>query len=311
MTSNPTPKVTVGLPVYNGEKYLALAIESILSQTMKDFELVIVDNGSSDNTVTICEQFVEKDNRVRFYKNDTNIGASANHNRTLELACGRYFVWGSYDDIRHPQYLERCCAVLDDNHAASACHSLTRYIDADGKETSRQEVMLDLASPDPVIRFKEMIRMDHKVEMILALMRTDILKMTKGLAPFSDSDRVLMAEMCLHGTIAVVPEYLFFRREHEENSSKAYTSRHSRMAWFDPKFAGKITFPHLRQFYEYIRTVYRAPQSARNRMRCMKLMFGWVLTNRVRLQGDIENGLRAGVSTLLVATGYRKGNDSQ
>lgn len=306
MTSENSVKVSVGLPVYNGEKYLALAIESILAQTMKNFELIICDNGSTDSTPQICKEFAEKDSRIRFYQNATNIGASGNHNKTLKLARGEYFVWGSYDDIRHPEYLEKCCAVLDQQPDASACHSKTQYIDADGNETLRQEVILDIANPDPVRRFQEMIRMDHKVEMILALMRTELMRKTKGLAPFSDSDRVIMAEMCLHGKIIMVPEYLFYRREHDENSSKAYTSRHTRMAWFDPKYAGKITFPNIRQFYEYIQSIYRAPLSAHDRNRCMKIMMKWMLQNRVRLFRDLEAGFKAVVYRVLVATGLKK-----
>lgn len=306
MTSENSVKVSVGLPVYNGEKYLALAIESILAQTMTDFELIICDNGSSDRTPDICKEFAEKDARIRYYQNKTNIGASGNHNKTLKLARGEYFVWGSYDDIRHPEYLEKCCAVLDQQSGASACHSKTQYIDADGNETPRQEVILDIENDDPVRRFQEMIRMDHKVEMILALMRTDLMRKTKGLAPFSDSDRVIMAEMCLHGKIVMVPEYLFYRREHAENSSKAYTSRHTRMAWFDPKYAGKITFPNIRQFYEYIRSIYRGPLSAHDRNRCMKIMMKWMLQNRVRLFRDLEAGFKAAVYQVLVKTGVKK-----
>ena len=306
MKENKFIKVSVGLPVFNGEKYLTKSIQSILAQTLDNFELIIVDNASSDNTEEICKRFVEKDKRIKYYRNEKNLGASANHNRTLSLASGEYFVWASYDDIRHPEYLQRCSEQLDSNSLASSCHSLTRYIDSHGNETSRQEVMLDLSSSDPAFRFKETTRIDHKVEMVLSMMRTDILKKTNGLAAYSDSDRVLMAEISLYGNTIIVPDYLFYRREHDENSSKVYKSRQSRMAWFDPKLAGKLSFPHFRQFYEYVLCIYRAPLSFKQRMRCLSTMANWLVINRKRLYRDAVNSLRATASKILLADRLKK-----
>ncbi len=306
MTPIQPVEITVGLPVYNGEKYLASSIDSIISQTFQNFELVITDNASTDNTGSICKKYAQIDSRVKYHRNEKNLGASANHNLTVSLAKGKYFVWGSYDDIRHPEYLEKCHAYLTNNPSSSACHSLTRYIDGEGKETSREEVILDISSEDPVKRFSEMIRMDHKVEMILALMRTEILHKTPGLAAYSDSDRVLMAEMCLNGPIGMITEYLFYRREHEDNSSKVYTSRQSRMAWFDPKFAGKISFPHYRQFYEYLGSISRSPLSGRDKLRCLKVILKWLIVNRARLLSDIQISTKAMIIKSLLLVGLRK-----
>jgi len=298
MTIEKTPRITVGLPIYNGQKYLEKSIQSILSQTLKDFELIIIDNNSSDDTDKICREYSKRDARIRYYQNDSNIGASANHNKTLDMARGEYFVWASYDDIRHPDYLMRCSAELDKTNEVSVCHCLTRYIDADGNETSRQETQLELGVQSPSIRFKEMSRMDHKVEMILGLMRTDMMKKTKGLGPFSDSDRVLMAEMALYGPFVVLPEYLFYRREHAENSSKVYKSRQSRMAWFDPKLKGKISFPHFRQFREYMASISRVPLSSEDRIKCNVVMMTWLFHNKDRLQRDLIHSFR----TLVIKT---------
>ena len=90
---NNRSRVSIGLPVYNGEKYLEQALISILSQTYTDFELIISDNASTDRTQAICREYAAKDPRIRYYCNEENLGAAPNHNRVFELASGEYFKW--------------------------------------------------------------------------------------------------------------------------------------------------------------------------------------------------------------------------
>src|SRR4051812_44240337 len=100
-----TPLVSIGLPVYNGEKYIAEAIESLLSQDYTNIEIIISDNASTDNTPQICQQYQHKNPRIRYFRNDTNIGASNNFNRTFELSKGEFFMWAAYDDLRDQTYI--------------------------------------------------------------------------------------------------------------------------------------------------------------------------------------------------------------
>src|SRR6478735_5395035 len=99
------PKVSIGLAVYNGERYLDEAITSILSQTFTDFELVICDNDSSDSTPEICRRFAAADDRIRYYRNPVNIGGVRNENRTMFLARGEYFKLAAHDDRIAPEFL--------------------------------------------------------------------------------------------------------------------------------------------------------------------------------------------------------------
>jgi glycosyltransferase involved in cell wall biosynthesis len=92
------PKVSIGVPVFNGENYLAQALESILAQDFADFEVIISDNCSTDKTPEICTSFAKRDSRVKYFRNDSNIGASPNYNRTFELSRGEYFKWCAHDD---------------------------------------------------------------------------------------------------------------------------------------------------------------------------------------------------------------------
>ncbi|HKJ45099.1 MAG TPA: glycosyltransferase family 2 protein, partial [Balneolales bacterium] len=109
------PRVSIGMPVYNGENYIERAISSILAQTYKDFELIISDNASTDKTQEICKMFVGRDNRVRYHRNSKNIGAARNYNIVFRLSRGKYFKWAAHDDELAPAFLEDAVNVLEKN----------------------------------------------------------------------------------------------------------------------------------------------------------------------------------------------------
>ena len=96
------PRVSIGLPVYNGDNYLAETLDSILAQTFTDFELIISDNGSTDRTEAICRRYAAQDHRVRYVRNPSNLGAARNYKRAFELARGEYFKWNGHDDPLAP-----------------------------------------------------------------------------------------------------------------------------------------------------------------------------------------------------------------
>ena len=125
-------KVSVGMPVYNGERFVSLAIRSVLDQTLGDLELIICDNASTDSTIRICEQFAAEDDRVVVHRNASNIGAAANFNRAVELARGDYFMWLAHDDMIAPTYLEKCADLLDSDPPLVFCHSQVQIVDGEG-----------------------------------------------------------------------------------------------------------------------------------------------------------------------------------
>lgn len=102
------PVVSIGLPVYNGGEALRRALDSLLAQIYESLEIVISDNASTDETEAICRDYAARDRRVRYLRNDTNIGAVANFNRAFELTCGSYFMWASHDDTWSPEYVATC-----------------------------------------------------------------------------------------------------------------------------------------------------------------------------------------------------------
>jgi len=145
--TNPNPKVSIGLPVYNGERFLAETIESVLAQTFTDFELIISDNGSSDHTKEICLEYVLRDQRIRCVRSEVNRGASWNYRRVFELSQGKYFRWAPADDLFAPESLAECITTLDANPDAVLCYPKTLLITKPKRLLGRTMMILTFDLP--------------------------------------------------------------------------------------------------------------------------------------------------------------------
>lgn len=130
------PRITIGLPVRNGEPYLAAAIESILGQTMGDLCLVVSDNASTDGTPDIVAEAAAADRRVQALRNTVDLAANPNYNRLLAHVRGPYFKWAAADDIVAPDYLDGVLRLLDRRPDAVLGHSRMRLIDRTGTRPS-------------------------------------------------------------------------------------------------------------------------------------------------------------------------------
>ena len=221
-----TPRVSVGLPVYNGERYLALAIESILAQTFGDFELIIGDNASTDGTEEICRRFAAADKRIRYLRHPTNIGGGRNFNEVYYQGRAPYFRWAAHDDLHAPEYLARCVDALDADSSLVACHTHVRFIDAEGRAIHDHVYPPGhAAARDPASRFADLLREDrHSLEMF-GLFRVSALRSTRLLGGYVASDRVLRAHLGLLGRFHVVPEPLFLNRDHPARCIRHARSR--------------------------------------------------------------------------------------
>src|SRR5687768_11755331 len=108
-----TVSVSVGMPVFNGERFIEAALDSVLAQNYGDLEVVISDNASTDDTEEICRSYAAKDDRVRYFRNRINYGIAFNFNNVFRLSSGRYFKWAASDDVCAPDFLSRCVEILD------------------------------------------------------------------------------------------------------------------------------------------------------------------------------------------------------
>jgi glycosyltransferase involved in cell wall biosynthesis len=277
--TNENPRVSIGLPVYNGAEFLAETLDSLLAQTFTDFELIISDNASTDGTGDICRAYAERDPRIRYLRNRENLGAAANYNRVFELSSAEYFKWAAADDLCAPEFLERCVQVLDQDVSVVLCYSRTRAIDEQGNAIEDYPVKPKAGSPKPQERFHEFVCVPHPCVAVFGVMRASALKRTRLIGSFASSDRPLLGELSLLGRFYEIPEYLFFYRNHPQQSWRAYSTRQAVQAWYDPARAKKKTFPHWRLLWEHLRAIGRSPLNWQERTSCYVHMGYWVRRN--------------------------------
>jgi glycosyltransferase involved in cell wall biosynthesis len=262
------PRVSIAIPVYNGARYLSATIESILSQTYTNFELIICDNASSDATGEICQSFAQRDARVYYYRNEQNIGWAGNHNRVIDLARGVYFKWAAHDDLLDPTFLEKCVRVLDENPEVVLCYPRTQFIDEGGNLLAVYADGLDLRQPRADQRFSEFFKRQSLSHPVFGVTRRHILLRTGRMGSYVMSDRVLIGELALNGQIYEQPETLFLRRLHDDISTNINSTGAQMLAWINPKAKAPFHLPKWRRLYEYAKAVARSHMSARERLGC-------------------------------------------
>jgi glycosyltransferase involved in cell wall biosynthesis len=233
--TNLSPKLSIGLPVYNGERFLPQALSCLLGQTFGDFEFIICDNASTDETQQICLDHATRDRRIRYVRNERNLGANANFNRTASLSRAPYFKWVAHDDLYDPAYLAACVKILDNDPDIVLAHSATAFIDNDGREfpwedaanayiDPRTSVRLhpddvDIGSNrNPASRFWQVLSRALWGSHMFGVIRRPILLRTHLLENYVSSDRAMLGELALLGRFESSPERLFKKRIHPQGS---------------------------------------------------------------------------------------------
>ncbi len=293
------------MPIFDGADYLREALDSLLAQTFTDFELLIVDNASTDSTGVIAREYAERDGRITYRRNASNIGGFRNHRLVFELATAPYFMWAAHDDVRDPEFLERCVSLLERDPGAVIGYTRTCNIDERGDIISRDSERILGDEESASDRFDRVIQLDHRLEPIMGLIRTAALRRVRLNGDYPDSDRVMLAELSLVGRFTRAPDCLFYRRDHELRSARKYPSRLARMEWISPNGETRVLFPHWREFLEFRRGVRSADLPWRERRRCYVHLRRWVLRNRIRLVKDVAETLRQAARRLKRAVNKR------
>jgi glycosyltransferase involved in cell wall biosynthesis len=270
--------------VYNGENYLAETLDALLSQTFTDCEFIISDNASTDGTQEICQLYAAKDQRVHYYRNQTNLGAARNYNRVFELSSGEYFKWAAHDDLIAPEYLERCVDVLEHQPSAVICHTQTWIVDEEGSLLRDCDDGLDFRSSSSYERFRDYLsRSAGMWNAIFGLIRATELAKTPLIGSYDASDQVLLGELVLRGEVHRATEPLFFRRHHPEQSWRVYRTPQERAVWFDTANRGRARLPRTWEHYlEYLRAIRRVELGRGARLRCYLYATRWLGVQIVR-----------------------------
>jgi glycosyltransferase involved in cell wall biosynthesis len=269
------PVVSIGLPVFNGENFIADAINCTLSQTFSDWELIISDNNSTDDTVSICRKFAEKDSRIRIYQNERNLGVCLNYNRVFELSRGRYFKWITHDDLFGPEFLDTCIKELDADERVVLAFPKLVYVDSAGRPLRRQTSELSIVGDTAKSRVQQLMKLEIGSTDVFwcqfGLIRREVLEKTALMGLYSGSDQVLLLEIALQGKFRQVDKQLFFRREHP----LAATLRSDwtmgelvRFVYADDK--RRFVFPYFRMMKEHWTCIARTPQSFLDKFECTR-----------------------------------------
>ena len=273
------PRLSIGLPVYNGENYLAESIDSLLDQSFADFELIISDNASTDNTPDICRYYEQKDLAYRMVP----AAAKRRAGREPQLR-GRPRPWGilqvglSRRPIRpRPAWaLRRCARRVPGRRAA---HSWTARIDGSGAMTRKVDYSLRTASVRAPERFRSIL-FDVQGDDDGGVIRTDVLRRVAKKNSYHHADHTIIAELALHGRFYQVEEWLYFRRDHPDRAERACPTMRSRCVNMDPRRANRLRHPVVRLYGEYVwaymDTIRRAPLQSAERRECYGYLAQWL-----------------------------------
>ena len=292
------PSLSLGLPVFNGEKYLRQAIDSILNQTYTDFELIISDNASTDRTEEICKKYVDMDDRILYYRSEKNHGAAWNWNRVFKLSSGVYFKWVAHDDVIVPEYLSKCIRVLENYSSIILCHSKNAIINDSDEIVGKYDIGTINDSLKPHDRFGQMMQKTGLPWLIFGVFRKDELGKTSLFKNYIGSDWTLLAEVSLLGRISEIQEYLFLRRDHKDSYTdshymkpvKIHDYRTETLWWTGGHKKPLLVLPNWKLFIEFFKTVNSVPLGCSERLRCYKEISRWFLKNGWHLmKWDLKN----------------------
>jgi glycosyltransferase involved in cell wall biosynthesis len=307
---NALPRLSVGLPVYNGERHLAESIEALLGQSYEDFELIISDNASTDSTAGICQHYANQDSRIRYIRQPRNIGLSPNHNFALEQSRGEFFKWAASDDLYGRDLLKCCVEALDEYPDVVLAHSYEAVVDDASNVTQALDYPLATDSSRAPDRFRSIlyggsgmfessdpavrgfVRVDNSGMLracdVYGVTRTDVMRHVAPLGSYHHSDRIIICALALRGRFHITPEWLYFRRDTPDRTYNKAPKLRDRSEVNDPVRKNRLLHPTARLVAEYLLAyagaIRQAPLSSADRRECYRDLTRWMLdraTNKV------------------------------
>lgn len=274
-------KVSIGMPVYNGGKHLSNALDSLLKQDFKDFELIISDNGSTDDTQRICLDYSERDKRIRYYRSEVNKGSAWNFNQTFMRSRGEYFMWASCHDEWESAHVFRCVEVLERESSTILCYSLADCIDVDGNDLNIILRGPDNRGLDRISRCHAVLWGMQHAYPVYGLIRADALRRIQIFEKIVGADNVLLFELSFFGEFAQIPEILFhIRRMPDFGSWDSYIEK-----CFSKQIEGlsrrllfwKMLFVYLQVVHRNISNVFAKAALMLSVLFCIFARYRWIL----------------------------------
>jgi glycosyltransferase involved in cell wall biosynthesis len=248
-------KLSIGMPIYNAEKFLQNRLDSLLSQPFSDFELIISDDASTDSTPNICKEYALRDKRIRYIRQEKNIGISSNFYFVLHEASNDYFFWAAQDDVTIPGFIEKNIHALDNNTKLICSVSKIKFVG---------EIIDNLSTIDNDSQFNRIMKKikrrivntntqsisgnyEYKVRKFLmnkgsslaqyGIFRTNILKKSVEIPGFHGDESAIVLSALKYGDINVIDEFLIHKHVGDTVSSSGMINL---IMKFKPNFLGKI-----------------------------------------------------------------------
>jgi glycosyltransferase involved in cell wall biosynthesis len=292
------------MPVYNGADFIRQAIQSILAQDFGDFELIVSDNASTDETEAICRGFADNDTRIRYERNDVNIGAAGNYNKVFRSARGEYFKWAAHDDECHPAMLRRCVGFLDEStDSVAMVYPRAELIDDQGQTLVPGLDRIECRDPRPHRRLAHLLWTLNYCDPVFGLIKSEFLLKTQLIGRYFGADYVLLGELAMIGELRELDEILFRLRAHSRRSMKANPGARARATWYDPAAARKrfILPDWERMVWEMLKSVRESQLPPTEKAKCYMTVPGMHYWRRFRSAGgrvkkrvkEFAGGLRA------------------
>lgn len=237
MTDDRRPLVSVGMPVYNGENHITKALDSLLVQTYGNFEVIIADNASTDGTPEICREYADRDRRVTYHRNGTNMGAAWNFTHTLALSAGKYFTWFAHDDTCDRRYLQLMVEFLEDHSDVVACGCSMQVLDGSDNVVRTEPLEEILPRIEWQVARSSFFRVGrgNTYLMIYGLYRREsimampiVVREYSGKLILDQSELPFLSRVAVAGRMVALPEPVRSYRRHGESSwhrEKALLSR--------------------------------------------------------------------------------------
>ncbi len=250
------PLVSIGLPTYNGGRYLAQSLDALLKQDCADWELVISDNCSTDDTEAISRDYAGRSDRIRYVRHETNLGAMANFNLTLNEATGVYFMWAADHDLWEPTFISRCVGALEADPAAVLAYPLCRMIDESGAGIEEIGDPIDFSVPSALYRYKHLL-WGNIASKIYGLGRREAMAAAGGFPDVQAPDRLFLVRLALQGPFEKVDDYLYIGRQNR--APETVQERHLRtLKDLNPEQAGQRAVLPGTRLYRELRDLYMA-----------------------------------------------------
>lgn len=234
MQNSSLPLVTIGLPVYNEGKYIVECLDNLLKQTYPNIEIVISDNGSTDRTPEICQEYVAANPNITYIRHPKNLGQHGNFNYLPKVSHGKYFCWASGHDVLEADFVEKSVAVLESDEKIVLAYPRTINMTAEGEITREKVRQFDIGNMSPSKRFREVMwRVDCNY--VYGTFRRQAMLETKLFQDFPALDRVFLAEIAVIGTFTQVDTIKYYRANRGSKIETELEKRRRTMSYLHPE----------------------------------------------------------------------------